>query len=160
MERGTVYIETSVISYLTGDDSRNLWVLGHQQITREWWNEELPKLDGFISEVVLEEIERGDTAAAAARIEATKNFPLLKIVTEVQRLADAYYQELSLPARAKADAAHLALAAWHGIDYLVTWNCAHIANARVRRLLERINANWNIQTPVICTPEELTESKE
>jgi hypothetical protein len=76
-------------------------------------------------------------------------------VPEVEELADAYFAKLQLPVRARADAFHLAFAAWHGMDFLVTWNCSHIASGFVRREIKKTNALWEIVSPTICTPEEL-----
>lgn len=111
----------------------------------------------YISPVVLDEISKGDTAAAQLRIESVKDFPLLEILPEVRDLADSYFSAVDIPEKARADSYHLALAAWHGIDYLVSWNCSHIANGRIRMVLEGINARRGIRTPIIGTPEEIME---
>ena len=153
----TVYIETSVISYLTSRPSRDLIVAAHQQITAEWWERDSHKFECLVCQAVLDEISQGDPAAAKRRQEAIKEFTLLEFTSEVGRLADNYFEALQLPKSAKPDALHLAMATWHSVDYLVTWNCRHIANGRVERLIRSINDNRGIQTPVICTPEELQE---
>lgn len=153
----TVYIETSVISYLVARPSRDLIVAAHQQLTTEWWQLTLPKLEGFISPVVLEEIARGDSEAAQRRLEVVESFEVLELVPEIKELADQYFQTIELPEKARADAYHLALSVWHGMDYLATWNCQHIAGARVKRIVEATNRALNLQTPIICTPEELME---
>jgi predicted nucleic acid-binding protein len=151
----SLYLETSVISYLTARPSRDLVIAAHQQITREWWDNSLFKYQGFISAVVLEEIARGDRQAARLRLAEVENFPLVEIVPEVVELADTYFSSLQIPERARLDAYHLALATWHGLDFLVSWNCTHIVSARVRRTIEEINAHLGFRTPIICTPEEL-----
>jgi predicted nucleic acid-binding protein len=156
-EKPTVYIETSVISYLTARPSRDLVVAAHQQITSEWWELALPKLEGFISALVLEEIARGDPQAAQLRLQRSASFPVLEVVPEVHELAEAYFAEINIPEKARADAYHLALAAWHGLDYLVSWNSTHIVSGRVRMILEEVNIRFDIRTPLICTPEELME---
>ena len=153
----TLYIETSVVGYFTSQPTRDLIVAAHQQITREWWKERLHRYSAFVSGLVLEEISKGNVDEAEKRLEAVSDFPLLKIIPEVAELANAYFLNLTLPEKARADSYHLALAAWHGMDYLVTWNCAHIANARLKRTLEEINIERGIRTPTICTPEELME---
>ena len=84
-------------------------------------------------------------------------FPVVEVVPEVHALAAAYFAAIPLPDKAQADAYHLALAAWHGVDYLVSWNCTHIVSGRVRMILEEVNAEFGIRTPIICTPEELME---
>jgi predicted nucleic acid-binding protein len=153
----TVYIETSVISYWTARPSRDLLVAAHQQVTHEWWEHALPQCDPFISPVVLEEIAHGDPDAAQRRQQSIAGFPVLEVVPEVHALAAAYFAAIPLPDKAQADAYHLALAAWHGLDYLVSWNCTHIVSGRVRMIIEEVNAEFGIRTPIICTPEELME---
>jgi len=152
-----VYIETSVVSYLTARPSRDLIVAAHQQITHEWWESALPKLDAFISAIVLDEIARGDPQAVLLRLQRVASFPLVEVVPEVHELAETYFANITIPARARADAYHLALATWHGLDYVVSWNCTHIVSGRVRMILEEVNAGVGIRTPIICTPEELME---
>ncbi len=154
----SVYIETSVISYAASKPSRDLIVAAHQQITAEWWDTVLPHYQAFISPVVLDEISRGDADAIQVRQKKSEAFAILKILPEVKKLADTYFSKLDIPEKARADTYHLALAAWHGMDYLVSWNCAHIANAKIRKTLDEINSRENIRTPVICTPEELMEA--
>lgn len=152
-----VYIETTVVSYFTALQSRDLVIAGHQQITQEWWNNYLINFKPFISEVVHEEISRGDKRAAAKRRKAVKDFSFLEVNNEVLALAKDYYSVLNLPEKARFDAVHLALGVWHGMDFIVSWNFAHISGARPRQIIETINYNKGIQTPVICTPEELME---
>jgi predicted nucleic acid-binding protein len=151
----SLYLETSVISYLTARPSRDLVIAAHQQITREWWDNVLCQYQVFISAAVVEEISQGDRQAAQLRLAQVTNFPLVEIVPEVVELADVYFSRLQIPKKARLDAYHLALATWHGLDFLVSWNCTHIVSARVRRTLEEINARQGFRTPIICTPEEL-----
>lgn len=153
----TVYLETSVISYRAARPSRDLLVAAHQQVTHEWWEGVLPQCDAFVSPVVLEEIAQGDPDAAQRRQQSITTFSVLEVVSEVHALAAAYFAAIPLPDKAQADAYHLALAAWHGLDYLVSWNCTHIVSGRVRMIIEEINAEFGIRTPIICTPEELME---
>jgi predicted nucleic acid-binding protein len=116
----TVYIETSVISYRAARPSRDLIVAAHQQMTHEWWDRILPQCDAFVSPVVLEEIAHGDPDAAQRRLQSVTSFPVLEVVPEVHTVAAAYFAAIPLPDKAQADAYHLALAAWHGLDYLVS----------------------------------------
>jgi predicted nucleic acid-binding protein len=153
----TVYVETSVISYLTAQVSRDLVVAAHQQVTAEWWEQALPKFEPFVSPVVLEEISRGDPDAAKRRMKAVGAFGVLDVSPEVRDLAEHYFAVIDLPERARADAYHLALAVWHGMDYLVTWNCTHIAGGKVKLIVQRVNAGRVLASPIICTPEELME---
>lgn len=109
----------------------------------------------YISQVVLEEIQRGDPVAAKDRLKAASEFPLLPVCEEVEHLAAIYGTELLFPAKSLRDTLHIALASYHAMDYLVTWNCKHIANAHIRRQLQEINTREGVLTPIICTPEEL-----
>ena len=154
----TVYIETTVISYLTARPSRDLIVAGHQQITRDWWESALPKLHGYISPFVQDEISGGDTEAVKLRVQVSKKLSVLEITPEVWTLADIYFRGLDIPAKARTDSLHLAVATVHGMDYIVSWNCSHIANGRTISRIDEINRVHGIGTPVICTPEELMEA--
>ncbi|MCC6580705.1 MAG: type II toxin-antitoxin system VapC family toxin [Phycisphaeraceae bacterium] len=155
--RPSVYIETSIVSYLTARPSRDLIVAGHQQMTMEWWQEVLPGMDAFVSAAVILEIGQGDSLLAAKRWSAIEKMPVLEITPTIEALAEEYLDKIQIPQTARADAVHLAMAVGHGMDYLLTWNCRHIASARVRRIVADINTHRGIATPMICTPEELME---
>ena len=154
----TVYIETSVVSYLTARPSRDLVVAAHQQITREWWDNVLfEKYEPCISEEVVREAACGDSHAADLRLSAIANLKVLPLSDETARLAEDYSLLLNLSASAKADAVHLAVSVLNNMDYLVSWNCRHIANGHVIKLIQEENQKRGLVTPVICTPEELLE---
>ena len=153
----SVYIESTVVSYLTGRPSRDIIISAHQQITREWWDVALPKLDPFMSQFVISEIAMGDTEASRARLKIASHFPLLDLVPDVTALAGRYFKAIHIPEKARTDAFHLAMATWHGIDFMVSWNCTHIASGRVRNIVEQVNESLDLTTPTICTPEELME---
>jgi hypothetical protein len=153
----TVYLETTVISYLTSRPSRDVLVAAHQAVTIEWWKNDLPKFKAVISPVVLDEISAGDPEAVTSRLATVENMPLIEITPEVTSLAVRYDDMIRLPESARADALHLALATWHGVDYLVSWNCRHIVSGRTRTLVQALNDSLGVATPVICTPEELLE---
>ena len=154
----TVYIETTVISYLTARPSRDLIVAAHQQITSEWWNDAADRFDLHISAVVLDEISQGDPDVAAQRLNAVAEMPVLARTPEVDELAACYAQRLAIPDRALADCYHLALACWHGMDYLVSWNMTHLVNGIIIRRIQGLNVERGLATPVLCTPEELLEA--
>ena len=154
--RAKVFLETSVISYLTASPSRDIVSAAHQQITREWWNQR-SRFDLFVSQAVLREAARGDTEAAARRLAAVKGIPVLAVTAEASELAEQFLRETVLPAKAAIDAIHIAVAVVSGMDYLLTWNCSHIANARIRIRIEETCEDVGLQAPVICTPEELME---
>jgi predicted nucleic acid-binding protein len=151
----SVYVESTVISYLTAKPSRDVVVAGHQQLTREWWDYSLPKLNPFVSQFVVNEVSAGDPVASKARLKSISTFSLLEMKPEIEHIANQYFRAIRIPEKAKSDAFHLAVATWHGLDFLVSWNCTHIASARVRGIVEQINAQNDFATPMICTPEEL-----
>jgi predicted nucleic acid-binding protein len=151
----SLYIETTVPSYLVSRDSRDVVVLAHQQITRIWWKTRLADFRAYISPVVLMEARAGDPEQARQRIEILAPFPVLEASEAAERLAVRYMDELGLPDNAIRDAAHLAFACVYELDFLVTWNCAHIANGEIVRRLTQFNTAAGVATPTICTPEEL-----
>jgi predicted nucleic acid-binding protein len=155
MRNESIYLETSVISYYAAKQSRDVIVLAHQEITHEVWEKLKKKFKIYISEVVVEEAGSGDKEASKKRLTVIKDFPLLELTDEVEKLTEKYIKEFHLPKRALRDAVHLAIACVHNIDYLVSWNCAHIANAEVIKKLTAINKKLGIHIPVICTPEFL-----
>jgi len=149
-----VYIETSVVSYLVSRPSRDLVVAGHQQLTREWWENRRAKFVCFISEVVLDEARDGDAAQAALRLQALEGFPRLAATPEAEKLAAAFLESV-LPAKAARDAAHLAIVTVARVKYLLTWNCSHLANAQILDRLDPIAVAAGFKLPRVCTPEEL-----
>jgi len=150
-----VYIETTIPSYLTAWPSRDLVRAAHQQITQEWWtlrgNYEL-----YSSRLVVRECQAGDARAAADRLAAMTGIPLLEQTAEAATLAEALLRDVPLPEKAAADALHVATAAVHGMDYLLTWNCTHIANVMFRPQIEAVCREAGYEPPLICTPEELS----
>jgi predicted nucleic acid-binding protein len=153
----TVYVETSIISYLAAQPSRDLVTAAHQQITHDWWQRRRAVFDLFVSQLVIDEAAAGDPDAAARRSALIAGFPLLDVTHTVTAFAAFLSREIALPSRAGADALHIAIATVHGMDYLLTWNCTHIANAELRRLVERACKKRGYMVPVMCTPEELME---
>lgn len=152
-----VYIETTIVSYLAASASRDIVIAGHQQITREWW-EGRNRFDLFVSQAVVEEAGRGDRTVATRRTALLSGIPVLELGQEVHELASGLLQVRAVPANAMVDALHIAVAAVNRVDYLLTWNCTHIANATVRGKIERACRDAGLQSPVICTPEELMET--
>lgn len=152
--RPRAYIETTIPSYLTAWPSRDLIRAAEQQQTVLWWARRAEyELVG--SELLLEECGAGDPAAAAARLAAITDLPVLEQGPDVAALAEALVREVPLPRNAVADAMHIALAAVHGIEFLVTWNCRHIANPVLRPQVEAVCRAAGYEPPVICTPGEL-----
>jgi hypothetical protein len=151
----TLYMETTIPSYLTSRPSRDLIIAGHQQITREWWEKRRTGFDIYISQFVVDEVSAGNPAAARERLRAIKGLALLDITPEVGTLAAGILASGVIPERAAADAAHIAIAAVHGMSFLMTWNCVHIANAIIARTVAGVCRHHGFECPVICTPEEL-----
>jgi hypothetical protein len=151
----SVYIETTIISYLVSRPSRDLLVAAHQQITQEWWDRRRPLFECYISEVVVDEIRAGDEDAAQRRMERIGEFPLLEATAAAKGLTRAIMDAGVIPQQALRDAAHIAIAAVNNMDYLLTWNCRHLANAQIIRAVAMICAARGYAVPAICTPEEL-----
>ena len=150
-----VYLETTIPSYLTAWPSRDLVIAGHQQMTEVWWRTRRDEFEICISQFVLDEASAGDAEAAQERLAILKPLPLLDISEAVLELASAILQSGIIPAKAAQDAAHIAISAVHGIDFLLTWNCAHIANAQIVKKVQAICTQHGFPCPLICTPEEL-----
>ena len=157
MARPRLYLETSVISYLTGRLSRDLITVGRQELTREWWDRERQRFDLFISEFVLAEAAEGDANAAQHRLEALAGIPEVPPTHEARDLARELVDPGPLPRKAVLDALHIAAAVSGGADYLLTWNFKHLANAALRKRIETVCRSSGYDPPVICTPEELME---
>lgn len=155
--RPRVYLETSFVSYLTALPSRDLVTAAHQQITRDWWERRRSSFELFISPAVIRESSAGDPEAAARRLAVLQDIPVLDEADEAVSLAEILIAEIPLPAKAAVDALHVAVAVVHGMDYLLTWNCAHIANAALVGPIESICLSRDYEPPVICTPEQLLE---
>ncbi len=153
-----VYVETSVISYVTAWSSRDLIVAAHQAITRQWWDDERSKYELVISEAVIRKAGAGDAQAAAQRLALLQSFSLLDINQQVEQLARDFLTAGAMPPSAALDALHVAAAAWHGAEYVLTWNCRHIASARVRPRIDALCRSRGITAPQLCTPEELMEA--
>lgn len=150
----TVYVETSVISYLTATRSRDIVIAAHQQLTRRWWRSR-SSYRLFVSQIVRDEAGAGDQAARLRRLRALRGIPALAITDQATRLAGELVRRGALPRKATVDAFHIGIAAAHQIEYLVTWNCKHIANAAMRGTIEVICRSAGLTPPIICTPEEL-----
>ncbi|MBK5256161.1 MAG: type II toxin-antitoxin system VapC family toxin [Vicinamibacteria bacterium] len=153
----SVYVETTIPSYLTAWRSPELVMAANQEATRSWWEVSRPRYELFISSIVLLEATGGDPEAAKRRVAAIDGLPELDVSDDVEVLAGRLLEGAALPASAKTDALHIAVATVHGIDFLLTWNCKHIANAVTRPKIEAICRAFGYEPPVICTPLELME---
>jgi hypothetical protein len=155
-----VYLETTIISYLTARPSRDIVMAANQETTRQWWNDCRDEFDLYISQLVFEEASAGDSDAARRRIEVVKAIVRLDITDQATSLGKSLVAGIPLPEKARADAVHIALAAVNGMNYLLTWNCSHIANAALRPRIEEVCRTMGCEPPVICTPLELLQRGE
>ena len=153
----SVYLETTIISYLVARPSRDLIVAGHQQITIEWWEKVSFKFQCYVSEAVIEESEKGDIEVSKKRLDLISDFQVLAVNEEIKKIASIFFEHLRIPEKSRLDSFHLATACWYKMDYLLSWNCKHIVSGSVRKLLNEINEELKIYIPIICTPEELME---
>lgn len=151
----TVYIETSILGYLTARSTKNLIIAGNIEITRDWWELRRSAFTLYISQVVLDEVSQGDAEIAAQRLEVARGIPLLEVTEAVENLAAQFMARSNLPSKASDDAIHIALATVNRLDYLLTWNCKHIANAQIQKKLLEICSTSEYTLPIICTPYEL-----
>ena len=156
----SVYIETSIPSYLTARPSRDVRAAAWQQITTEWWDTARKDFEVFTSELTIVEASAGSAEAAERRLAVLQEIPELKIDEEVQDLAELLISKGGIPLSAEADALHVAVAAVHRIDYLLTWNCRHIGNATKKPVIRSICIGAGYPYPEICTPMELLPEKD
>jgi hypothetical protein len=152
-----LYLETTIVSYLTGRPSRDVVIAAHQELTRQWWETRSAAFDLLVSELVREEAAKGDPEAARSRMLTIEKLPILEISDAAVALAEQLVSAGPIPPESSADALHIALATVNGADYLLTWNCKHLANAMHRNRIEALAEAAGYACPVICTPEELME---
>ena len=150
-----VYLETTVISYLAARRSRDLIVAAKQEITLQWWEARRDHFELYVSQVVLDEASRGDPEAAKRRHAALVGVPPLDVSDAVVELAEELVARDAVPRSKAEDGFHIALAAVHGMDFLLTWNCSHIANAERMEAVESVIESCGYEGPRICTPDEL-----
>ena len=150
-----VYIETTIISYLTAKPSKNVLAAAWQELTREWWDRRRLHFDLFTSELVRAESYKGDAEAARRRLNFLEEIPILTTTDSAVELARKMINEGPLPEKAIDDALHIALSAVHRIDYLMTWNFKHIDNAEMKPSIRELCMLYNHYCPEICTPQEL-----
>lgn len=151
----SVYLETTIIGYLAMRRSKDLIIASNQQLTHQWWTDHRSQYDLLVSQPVIDECKAGDPIAAAERLVFLQNVRVLNASPDAYLLADDLLHIAGLPRKAEVDALHIAIAAINGADYLLTWNCTHIANPSFRRKMEEVLANRGVDLPIICTPQEL-----
>ena len=151
----TVYIETSIISYLRQKPSSQVVTAARQLLTHRWWDDERADYELVVSQYVIDEASAGDPTLAADRLLALDGIPLLPNAPEIPRIASEIISLGVLPPKAEVDALHIAAVAHHRVQYLLTWNCKHIANAKILSRIHSVLTDLGIPIPIICTPEEL-----
>jgi hypothetical protein len=153
--KAKVYLETTIPSYLVARPSRDLLIAAHQQLTREWWESRGPQFDLFVSEPVLDEAAAGDAILAKKRLALLADIGVLALTDGILKLAKSLVAEGPIPPKAGGDALHIAIATAYACEYLLTWNCRHIANAEIQRAARLVVRKHGFELPTICTPEEL-----
>ena len=155
MQKTKIYIETTVVSYFVSRYSQNRIVAGRQAATRRFWSDMIEQYDVFVSDLVLQEAQKGDVSQAKSRLHAIDTFSILKADVIAKNLADILLNEKAIPNKFPEDAAHIAIAAANGIDIIVTWNFSHINNPFTKMMIRQIIENTGLISPEICSPEEL-----
>jgi predicted nucleic acid-binding protein len=155
----TLYVETSIVSYLRQRPSSQVVMAARQLLTHQWWNEERGNYELVTSQYVIDEASAGDPALAGERLESLEGIPLLPLDPEIGDIAKEIMARAILPPKAQIDALHIAAVAHHRIEYLLTWNCKHIANARILPRIHAVLFDLGIQIPIICTPEEMVDDE-
>ena len=153
----TVYIETTIPSYLTAKPSSLSAVASDQRATHEWWQNERQRFRLYTSIFTIDEASAGDPQAAARRLDWLKSVPQLAVSLETDTLAQSIVKLLRLPRKAAVDALHVAISIQHQMDYLLTWNCTHLANPILQKELVEFCRYHDLYIPIICTPEALLQ---
>ena len=150
----TVYIETSIVSHAAAWPSRDITIAGLQQQARDWWANERRKFELVTSQLTFDEAADGDPSAAADRLQLLQGLPLVDINSDVEALAERLIKAHTVPDKAAADALHIPAAALGGINYLLTLNCKHIANAHELPRIYELLGREGLGQLLICTPAE------
>ena len=151
----SVYIDTSVVSYLTARPTLDMMTAARQVETIEWWTMESRHFDLFSSEVAIEEASRGNADAAKRRVEVLREMTILTLNDDAAELALALVTGRAVPAEAKVDADHIAIATVNNIDYILTWNLSHIANSVTIPIISEICEREGYNRPIITIPSML-----
>jgi hypothetical protein len=157
--RPSIFIETTIPSLYVSRRSTNLLQLARQELTREWWDTQKGQFDLFTSQLVLDEAGAGESDKAAERIGLLKDIPLLDLNAKVDALSNRLIDDDILPPVAIRDASHIAVAGVHNMDFLLTWNCKHIANPFIADRLRTCFSRMGVHLPIICTPEQFSSDE-
>ncbi|HQZ66529.1 MAG TPA: type II toxin-antitoxin system VapC family toxin [Planctomycetaceae bacterium] len=155
----TVYVESSIISFLRARPSGHVISAARQLITRRWWDEERGNYQLVISQYVIDEISKGNQDRVRERLDAIVDIPVVELPDDIANLAEEMISAALLPPKARVDALHICVASIQRLDYLLTWNCTHIANARILPRVEAFLSERGHLLPLVCTPEELLDDE-
>lgn len=151
-----VYIETSIVGYLSSRMSRDIVQASNQTLTEEWWHIHRRKFQLYTSQLVINEARSGDLEAANRRLVYLEDLLVLAYDDDCEKIAKHFLQPIGpIHPSAEADAMHIAMSTNYGVDFLLTWNCKHIANAAIEIQLQKIAQKLGYRLPMLCTPQEL-----
>ncbi|MBO1350563.1 MAG: type II toxin-antitoxin system VapC family toxin [Hormoscilla sp. GUM202] len=153
----TIYIETSILGYLTARATNNLILAANMKVTQDWWDSRRSSFALYTSEIVWDEAAKGDREIAAQRLSLLQPLMILDMTESAITLAQKFLQQSNLPLKASNDALHMAIATVYGLNYLLTWNCKHMANAQIQIKLSKISSEFGYNLPIICTPYQSIE---
>jgi len=151
----TIYIDTSILGYLTARATNNLILAANMKVTQDWWDSRSSSFALYSSEIVWEEAAKGDRAIADQRLSLLQPLMILDMTESAITLAEYFLQQSNLPLKASNDALHMAIATVYGLNYLLTWNCKHMANAQLQIKLSQISSEMGYNLPIICIPYQL-----
>jgi len=155
----TIYIETTIPSYLTAKPSRDILQLARQSITQKWWETKRQDYDLVTSDFTVTECRRGDPVAAQRRIECISGIPLLELTEDMFLLSNIYMKFLLIPENSKDDTLHLAACVIKQVDYLLTWNCKHLGPVTMQ-MVQKYNDKHGLFVPILVTPEAFFDERE
>ncbi|MCX6348093.1 MAG: type II toxin-antitoxin system VapC family toxin [Candidatus Aureabacteria bacterium] len=154
-----VYIDTTVVSYYTGRASRDVVIAGHQQSTQDFWPLLSMDLLPHVSALVVKEAGKGDPEEAQKRLDAIRSFSVLRTTSEAERLAQEILDGHGIPAEYPEDALHIAVAAMGGMEFIVTWNFAHMNNPFTKMMIRQAVENAGYECPEIVSPDAFLGEK-
>ncbi len=154
-----VYIETTIPNFYYEVRSEPEMV-ARKDWTKEWWDNQRKHYQLVTSIAALEELEQGEYPNKELILDLVSDIPILSINSEILDIVETYINRKLMPADVKGDALHLAVASFHGCDFLLTWNCKHLANANKFSHIRRLNTLLGLFVPSLITPVELLSWEE
>ena len=154
MPKPWVYVETTIPSFYH-EERTAPGIVARREWTRQWWDVAPDRYELFTSPAVLDELAGDIPERSAKRLALIHDLPLLPVESSIAEIVEAYIRHKLMPADPGGDALHLALASYHKCDFLLTWNCQHLANANKFKHIRRLNAMLGLFVPAVVTPLEL-----